>query len=82
MIRTILKNVCSECKARTRGCVACKKQLINAINNYLNPIREKRKYYEEREDEVKEILMEGTNKARKIAKQTMERVKKAMMLDY
>ncbi len=77
-----VKNVCSECKAGTRGCVACKKQLINAINNYLNPIREKRKYYEEREDEVKEILMEGTNKARKIAKQTMERVKKAMMLDY
>lgn len=76
------ENVCSECKAGTRGCVACKKQLIKNIEEYFEPIREKRDYYNKRPNEVKDILMSGTNKARKTAKTTMERVKKAMKLDY
>ena len=45
-------------------------------------IREKRKYYEERPELVKEILMEGTKKAQLVAKDTMDKVKKAMKLDY
>ena len=76
------KVVCEECKAGQRGCVQCKKQLIENINNQLEPIRDRRHYYEEHQDEVKEILMAGTEKARVIAKETMEKVKKAMMLDY
>ena len=76
------KNVCEECKAGKRGCVACKKQLIESINKKLSPIREKRHYYEERPKEVMDILMSGTENARKITKQTMVKVKKAMKLDY
>ena len=76
------KNVCEECKAGKRGCVACKKQLIEAVNKTLSPIREKRHYYEERPNEVMDILMAGTENARKVAKQTMVKVKKAMKLDY
>ena len=63
-----VKNICEECKAGKRGCVACKKQLIKNIVEYLAPIRQKRHYYEERPKEVKEILMEGNytiEKARK-----------------
>ncbi|MCI8486737.1 MAG: tryptophan--tRNA ligase [Clostridia bacterium] len=74
--------ICEECKAGKRGCVACKRQLINNINKELEPIREKRKYYEERPNEVRDILMEGTNHARKIATQTMKKVKEAMKLNY
>lgn len=74
--------ICEECKAGKRGCVACKRQLINNINQELEPIRDKRRYYEERPNEVKDILMEGTNHARKIAKQTMKKVKEAMKLNY
>ena len=48
------KTVCKECKAGKRGCVACKKQLAKNINTTLNPIREKRKYYEEKEIHRKE----------------------------
>ncbi len=76
------KAVCSECKEGKRGCVACKKELAKNINKELEPIREKRKYYEEHPEIVDKILKEGTEKAREEAKKTMKRVKKAMMLDY
>ena len=74
--------VCEECRAGKRGCVACKKQLAKNINATLEPIREKRKYYEERPELVDEILIKGTEKARQTAKETMKKVKKAMKLDY
>ena len=76
------KNICEECKKGQRGCVACKKQLIESVNKTLEPIRNKRKYYEENPKEVRDILMSGTENARKVAKETMEKVKKAMKLDY
>lgn len=75
-------NICAECKAGKRGCVACKRQLIDSINKTLDPIREKRAYYEARPNEVKEILFSGTDRARMTAKETLREVKKAMMLDY
>ena len=77
-----VKKVCEECKSGTRGCVACKKQLAKNITDKLRPIREKRAYYEEHPEIVDKILMEGTAKAQKVAKETMKRVKKAMKLDY
>ena len=76
------KKVCEECRAGKRGCVACKKQLARNINTTLEPIREKRKYYEAHPEEVDKVLIEGTKKAREVAKETMKKVKKAMMLNY
>ena len=76
------KKVCEECRAGARGCVACKKELAKNIIDFLEPIREKRKYYEERPELVDELLIKGTEKARKTAKETMKKVKKAMRLDY
>ena len=77
-----VKTVCEECRAGKRGCVACKKQLAKNISETLKPIREKRAYYEAHPEEVDKILREGTEKARKTAKETMKKVKKAMRLDY
>ena len=77
-----IETICEECKKGKRGCVACKKQLIKNIVKQLAPIREKRDYYENRPKEVKEILMEGTNKAKIQASITMKKVKQAMKLDY
>lgn len=77
-----VKTVCEECRAGKRGCVACKKQLAKNIIEELRPIREKRAYYEAHPEEVDKILMEGTAKAQKIAKETMKKVKRAMKLDY
>ena len=76
------RNVCEECRAGKRGCVACKKQLAQNINNTLEPMREKRKYYEQHPEILDEILINGTEKARETAKETMKKVKKAMKLDY
>ncbi len=74
--------ICKECRAGARGCVACKRQLADTINNQLAGIREKRKYYENHIDEVKEILKQGTANARIITKETLKNVKKAMKIDY
>ncbi len=76
------EKICSECKKGSRGCVQCKKELIEAMNEFLRPIQEKRKYYEENPDEVKKILDKGTKEAQEKAKEVMKNVKKAMMIDY
>lgn len=77
-----LENVCSECKNGSRGCVQCKKELIEKINEFLKPMQERRKYYEEKPELVKEILKDGTTKARNKAIETMKEVKTSMKINY
>ena len=77
-----INKVCSECKMGSRGCVQCKKELITAMNNFLKPIQEKRKYYDDNPEKVKEILDNGTFEAREKAKEQMNKVRKAMKIDY
>ena len=74
--------VCSECKRGERGCVYCKKELVRAMMEFLKPIQERRKYYEERPELVEEILKEGTLATKKKAEEVMKRVRKNMKLDY
>lgn len=57
-----------------------KKVLAEAIFEMLKPIQEKRKYFEDRPEEVKRILDEGVSGARKIAQDTLTEVKKKMGL--
>lgn len=77
-----VEKVCEECKAGSRGCVQCKKELIAAMNKFLKPIQEKRKYYEENPDEVISILDEGEKTARQKAIEQMKKIKQAMKIDY
>ena len=77
-----IRAVCSECKNGNRGCVSCKKELALKISEYLKPIREKRKYYEENPELVDKILIDGTNKARKVAEENLKRIKGALKIDY
>lgn len=77
-----VNKVCNECKKGERGCVQCKKELIEAMNNFLKPIQEKRKFYDENPDEVSRILNEGTALARKKASKQISKVKEAMKIDY
>ena len=44
------------------------------------PIREKRKYYENNPDKLKEILIEGSNKARAKAKEVLAKVEEKVMV--
>ena len=77
-----LETVCKECKNGSRGCVACKKELIEKLTEFLTPIREKRKYYETHPEEVNKILIEGTSKAQERACENMKKIKKSMKIDY
>lgn len=77
-----INTICAECKQGARGCVQCKKELIEKMNEFLKPIQEKRKVYEDNPELVDEILNKGTEKAREKAKETMSKVRKAMKIDY
>ena len=77
-----LETVCSECQQGARGCVQCKKELIQKMNEFLAPIREKKKYLKEHPEEVEKVLQEGTNLAKEKAQETIKEVKKAMKINY
>ena len=77
-----VKKICSECKNGSRGCVQCKRELIAAMNEFLTPIKEKRKYYDEHPEVVDKILKEGTGAAKAKAEEQMKKVRKAMKIDY
>ena len=77
-----INTICSECKKGSRGCVQCKKELIEAMKDFLRPIQERRKFYEENPEEVDKILQKGTEAARSKAIEQMAKVRKAMKIDY
>lgn len=64
------------------GDVKVKRLLIAILNEMLDPIRERRHYYEARIGEVYEILREGSEKARAAAAETLEEVRAAMKINY
>ena len=59
-----------------------KKFLNYVIQDTLQPIRELRHKYEKNIPEVYRILFEGSERARKVASETLAKVKKAIGLDY
>ena len=64
------------------GDVKCKKLLINILNELLDPIRERRRYFEERIEEVYAVLEAGTERARRKASETLHDVRNAMRINY
>lgn len=75
------ENIRELCKAGSIGCLACKKKLSEEINTLLDPIREKRSYYEDRRNLVRDIILEGSLVASKIGNETVDKVKSAMKID-
>ena len=69
-----------DCKSGTLGCVQCKSMLLEDLEGFLDPIRERRIQVKEKIGEVKEIFLEGSRRAREIAKETMEKVRELMNL--
>ncbi len=69
-------------RAGTVGDVEVKRRLARSLNEFLQPIRERRAKYEANMDDVKDILREGSAQARAVAEQTMEEVRDAMRLRY
>ncbi|NPA32047.1 MAG: tryptophan--tRNA ligase [Aquificae bacterium] len=75
-----LEEIKSACKTGKLGCVECKRLLLENLERFLSPIREKRRELKEREKEIEELFYESSKKARAIAKETMEQVREAMNL--
>ncbi|MDH5408103.1 MAG: tryptophan--tRNA ligase [Gammaproteobacteria bacterium] len=70
------------CRTAGIGCLDCKGPVIDAIQQELAPIRERAVEYEKDKGLVRNILSEGCDKARDVAKQTLSEVRQSMGLDY
>ena len=64
------------------GDVEVKTKLAKALNAYMDPIRERRADLLARPDRLRELLFEGSKRARAVASHTMERVRDAVRLAY
>lgn len=62
------------------GDVEVKRALAQALNDFLDPIRERREHYKNNMPYVEEILMDGVRRGRNIAAETMQRVRDAMRI--
>lgn len=74
------KQIEADCKSGALGCVDCKRLMFEGLNAFLEPIREKRAQVEGSLKELKEIFLEGSEKARQTATQTLEEVREKMKL--
>ncbi|MFA6089829.1 MAG: tryptophan--tRNA ligase [Candidatus Woesearchaeota archaeon] len=64
------------------GDVIIKKRLIEVLEKLIAPIREKREHLAKNPELVMKILEDGTMRAREVAKETMEEVRKAVKINY
>jgi tryptophanyl-tRNA synthetase len=74
----IVTEIDQQCRTAGIGCVECKHKMAQNLVRALEPIREKRAYYEARPELVEQIMIEGSNKARETAQQTMADVRAAV----
>jgi len=78
--KTELENIRATCESGSRGCVQCKKELATKMNDYLRPIRQRRKELAEHPDEVERILTDGAEKASVVAREVLAEMIKAVKL--
>jgi tryptophanyl-tRNA synthetase len=76
----VIENINKTCRTAEIGCVECKQTMAKFLIKALEPIRNKRKYYMERPQLVDDIISDGCDKARKVAKKTMGEVKEAISI--
>ena len=70
--------VTSGCKTADIGCLECKKIMIKHVLDDLAEFREKRTYWENHRDDVRDVLREGERQAHEIARQTMAEVREVV----
>ena len=73
-----IERVDRECRTAAIGCVDCKKLMADALVKWIAPIQERRAKYEANPREVWNVLEDGSRRAKKVAEQTMARVRKAV----
>lgn len=75
-----LEELAGQCRTAKIGCVECKKVLAEGINNALKPLRERRAAIASQPGYIDDILRDGAERARAIARQTMSEVRKKINL--
>jgi tryptophanyl-tRNA synthetase len=70
------------CRSAGIGCLECKQPVIDAINAELAPIRERARDLEKDGAHIRNILTEGSRRARDLAEETLTDVRRAMGLAW
>jgi tryptophanyl-tRNA synthetase len=74
------EEIYNDCSLGKLGCVDCKMKLFNKLGKFLEPIREKRNLI--KDDQVIDILNDGSNKAKLRAQETMNLIYNAMDFNF
>ena len=75
-----VQQIDQDCRKAAIGCVDCKNIMAENLNIALEPIREKRRELEANIDKVKDIMVRGDERARSIARETMEEVREVVKI--
>ncbi len=78
--KAAVEEVSKKCRSAEIGCVECKKNLAKVLTDYLAPIRERRKQFENDPARIRKILNTGREKAKVVAAATLSEAKGAMGL--
>ena len=75
-----VNQICSDCKNAKIGCAQCKKMLASKVNQTLAPIREKRLELQKDSNYIKDVIIEGSKKAKIEAQIVMNGVLEAVKM--
>jgi tryptophanyl-tRNA synthetase len=70
------------CRSASIGCLDCKKKLSDRVVAEVQTIRQRAQEFEENRELVRGIVTEGCEKARDLARQTLDEVRQAMGMNY
>lgn len=70
------------CKTAGIGCIDCKQPVIEGVVAEIAPIQERMKSYIEQPETVRAVLNEGCERARVVARETLDEVRQVMGLHY
>jgi tryptophanyl-tRNA synthetase len=73
-------DIAARCRAGTLACVPDKQHLARSLTAALAPIRERRQRWADDPDAVRDVIADGTRRARAVAERTMDEVRDAMGL--
>lgn len=75
-----IQEVSEGCRSAGIGCLDCKKVMIRHVVDDLAPFREKKTYYDNRPDDIRDVIAEGNRVAGEQAEATMSEVRSALTL--
>ena len=79
--KTTQETVANECTAGSRGCMNCKLQLAELVNERLSSLRERRITFENDKAQVETVLKQGAEQARTAADEMLQQVKTSWQLN-